>query len=566
MPKRIAVLVVIPLLLAAMGFGSQKVMEHSWDELVDYQSPYTAVLPLGQGGEALTDQVVIVLQDGLRLDASRELETWNELRAHGADLTVRVGQPSLSIPSFAIINTGSYQEINGVTTNWYEGPIPPVDSIYCGAQAQGLTTAMVQEDVGPKLFALCLDSPIFREVPRDDRTAADDIVLHESLAALQEEPNLLWIHFSGSDWSGHHYGGTSVEYGDFARGIDARIAKIVEAMDLDSAVLILNSDHGHIDTGGHGGWEEEVVVAPLVIAGEGIRPGSYGEVEQADIAPTVATLLGIAMPTHNQGQPLFDLLDMPMQVKGERAVDVAQQHQLFYGQYLSEIGAGAYPGDELAEAEEALAQGDYESAYERGRESANGIPRYAEAAKKTRVWRERLGRVPIALLILVIPVLYVAFYPKKRELVVPLIGAGIYFLLYNGYFFLQGLNWSISAFNEEWMIPGFMQQRVVEGAISLIIAALVVGVLMRGKTLLETAMAAANASFFVGFGLLLQVDLFYWLYGLSWDWYLPDLKWGFKYYLDLLQLFPTGLAALVAPFVAIAAKVISDRVPPLRAR
>lgn len=57
------------------------VMERSWDELVNYQSPYTAALPVGQGGEALTDQVVIVLQDGLRVDTSAELEAWNELRA-----------------------------------------------------------------------------------------------------------------------------------------------------------------------------------------------------------------------------------------------------------------------------------------------------------------------------------------------------------------------------------------------------------------------------------------------------------------------------------------------------
>ncbi|MGB3906513.1 MAG: alkaline phosphatase family protein [Anaerolineae bacterium] len=566
MPKRIAVLAVIPLLLAAMGYGGQKVMEQSWDELVNYQSPYTNALPAGQGGEAPTDQVVIVLQDGLRLDASRELETWNKLRAQGADLAVRVSQPSLSIPSFTVINTGSYQEINGVTTNWYEGPIPPLDSVYCEAQRQGLTTAMVQEAGGPKLFAECLDSPIYREVPKDDRRAADDIILQESLAALQEEPNLLWIHFSGSDWSGHHYGGASEEYRQFAREIDARIAEIAEAMDLDSAVLILASDHGHIDTGGHGGWEEEVILAPLVIAGEGIRPGSYPQVEQADIAPTVATLLGIAVPTHNQGQPLFDLLDMPLLVRAERAVDVARQHQLLYGQYLSDIGASAYAGDELAEADEASTQGDHQRAYVRARDYAGAIRQYADEAKVSRLWKERLGRLPFALLVLVIPALYVAFYLDKRELVVPLIGAGIYFFLYNGYFFLQGLNWSISAFNEESMIPGFMQQRVVEGAISLIIAALAVGVLMRGKTILQTALTAVNTSFFVGFGLLLQVDLFYWLYGLEWNWYLPDLKWGFKYYLDLLQFFPTGLAALIAPFIGIAAKVITDRVSLLGAR
>lgn len=30
--------------------------------------------------------------------------------------------------------------------------------------------------------------------------------------------------------------------------------------------------------------------------------------------------------------------------------------------------------------------------------------------------------------------------------------------------------------------------------------------------------------------------LFYWAYGVSFRWGLPDLGWGFKYYLDLLTL------------------------------
>src|SRR4030042_3702618 len=101
-----------------MGFAGRVVMEHSWDELVDYHSPFTSELSPGKGGEAITNQVIIILQDGLRLDASRELETWNRLRARGADLTVHLGQHSLSIPSFTVINTGAYQEICGVTTNW----------------------------------------------------------------------------------------------------------------------------------------------------------------------------------------------------------------------------------------------------------------------------------------------------------------------------------------------------------------------------------------------------------------------------------------------------------------
>ena len=51
MAKRIAVLVVIPVVLAVLGVGGQKIMQRSWDGGVAYQTPYAAALPAGQGGE-----------------------------------------------------------------------------------------------------------------------------------------------------------------------------------------------------------------------------------------------------------------------------------------------------------------------------------------------------------------------------------------------------------------------------------------------------------------------------------------------------------------------------------
>ncbi len=560
MLRRIVGLAVIPVLLALVGYGGRMVMEHSWDELVDYRSPFTSALPAGKGGAALTDQVIIILQDGLRLDVSRELETWNRLRTQGADLTVWVGQPSLSIPSFSVITTGAYQEISGVTTNWYEGPLPPLDSIFCEAQGKGLTTAMVQEANDLRLFAPCVDRALSLDVPDDPKTA-DDLILEQGLSLLRENPNLLWIHFSGNDWAGHNSGGANQQYRQFAAGIDARIAKIVAAIDLKSAVVILLADHGHIDSGGHGGGEEVVIRVPLVIAGQGIVPGSYSEVEQASIAPTVATILGTPIPTHSQGQPLFDILAMPLESRTERSVGVARQHQAFYGQYLSTIEEGGYLDTELSEACAALAAGDYEGAYQRATSFTEGVRQHAEEAKQSRLWRERLWRLPIALLLLVIPAAYLILYRKKAELVIPLVGAAAYFLVYNGYFFLRGLRWSLSVFNDESMITAFIMLRIVEAAVSLLIAAALVGVLTRRRPASETARTAVNTSFFVGLALLLQVDLYFWLYSLDIDWYLPNLQWGFKYYLDLLQVFATGLAALVAPFVAIAARAIASRIP-----
>lgn len=39
------------------------------------------------------------------------------------------------------------------------------------------------------------------------------------------------------------------------------------------------------------------------------------------------------------------------------------------------------------------------------------------------------------------------------------------------------------------------------------------------------------------------------------------LKWGMKYYFDLLQLLPTGLMTLTAPLIAMGVKIVNDRTP-----
>lgn len=47
----------------------------------------------------------------------------------------------------------------------------------------------------------------------------------------------------------------------------------------------------------------------------------------------------------------------------------------------------------------------------------------------------------------------------------------------------------------------------------------------------------------------IQVAWFYWGWGIDPVWNLPDLKWGFKYDLDLIQATVVGLAAVVTPLV-----------------
>jgi len=124
MLKKLVILAIVPLLLLAFAnWGTMPIVMHSWNQVVKYQSSYIAPLPPGKAGTAVAGQVVLVVVDGLRDDTSRQMPTLNELRGQGASRTLRTGQPSLSYPTWTTIGTGSWQEQNGVTTNWYEGAI-----------------------------------------------------------------------------------------------------------------------------------------------------------------------------------------------------------------------------------------------------------------------------------------------------------------------------------------------------------------------------------------------------------------------------------------------------------
>lgn len=544
--KRALHLIIVLLILVGVALGAFQLAQYSWDEVAEYRSPFTGALPRGNEGQPLVERVVLVVIDGLRLDASQEMVNLNRLRGQGVDLVARVGQPSLSYPSWTVISTGAWQEISGVTTNWYEGEVE-VDTIFREAQRRGLRTAVVGDDGWLQLFGPWVERVVtFEGVSEEEYRdleaiyALDDRILKGALEALAEEPHLLLIHFEGPDNLGHGFGGASPEYRADVQRVDDHLGELLAAIDLESTALIVTADHGQIDTGGHGGWESVVTRVPLVMVGRGIAPGGQGvEVNQTDIAPTVAVLLGTAIPTHNQGRALFEYLDIDPRLEAQRKDDLAEQQSRFYNTYINWL-TGTTPQERTVSEE------------------------MAQPAKMSRLSRERVGRLPIALSVALVPALYIGFYPRKRELLLPLGGALLYFGVYNLLFFGRGNSWSLSAFNSEAQIWAFITQRIVEAALVSALVGLVVGWLGRNRSAYGAALAAVNTSFLVAYGLILQIDLFYLLWNVSFSWYLPNLRMGFKYYLDLFQLVAVGFMALFLPLLSLGARLVGRRVLPER--
>jgi hypothetical protein len=135
-----------------------------------------------------------------------------------------------------------------------------------------------------------------------------------------------------------------------------------------------------------------------------------------------------------------------------------------------------------------------------------------------------------------------------------------YYLLYNLLFFVvHGATWSLSAFNSESLLRMFFNVRMAEAAMATVFAAAIaadiylalrreprrpVGEYLPGWLSLGVATVLIILA-----TLALQVAWYLWQWGAAVTWIVPDLQWGFKYDLDLIQATAVGAAVLLAPLV-----------------
>lgn len=474
-------------------------------------------------GTPSTERVVIVLIDALRYDTSLKTEvmpTLNQLRAMGASALMHSQPPSFSEPGYSTILTGAWPEINdGPAFNLDYEDIPTFtqDNLFSSAHRSGWKTAISGYYWFEKLVPQA-DVDLSFYTPGEDQ-AADIEVMDAALPWLQNnDAQLVLIHLDQVDYAGHHEGGPqSPNWDAAAKRSDDMLAEILATLDLSKDTLVVFSDHGQIDVGGHGGQDPDCLLEPFVIVGAGVNPGAYPDMQMVDIAPTLAALLGTNLPASTQGMVLTEMLSLPEDVLTSLPMATNDQQLALFTAYSAAVGNKTKNLD---------------------RTSMINVPYTQQVMKEIRtdkLFADRIKRaIPTAVVLAVAITLLIR--QRKNGSLSWLIGGLVFVLLFNlRYAILDKRVYSLSSIISEMDLILYI---VITTAVLLFLVWLLVN--FYTKTFNGSAHQNGLKTLWLGFTVLfvtgLPVLVSYLMNGALITWTLPDYLTSFLALIGLIQM------------------------------
>ncbi|CAM8985059.1 unnamed protein product [Rhodiola kirilowii] len=316
-------------------------------------------------------RLVLLVADGLRADKFYEPEADGNYRApflrsiikqRGRWGVSHARPPTESRPGHVAIIAGFYEDPSAVTKGWKANPVefdsvfnrsshtisfgsPDIVPIFCGALPHSTWNTYPHEFEDFATDASFLDEWSFDQFQSLINKSNNDPKLK---MLLQQDRLVIFLHLLGCDSNGHAHRPFSSIYLNNVKVVD-RIAEnmynLLEDYFKDNqTAYIFTADHGMSDKGSHGDGHPSNTDTPLVAWGAGIRlpkPGSninHGDdghrfvdehlhdtptpkdwgldgiervdVNQADIAPLMSTLLGMPCPVNSVGTLPLDYISL----------------------------------------------------------------------------------------------------------------------------------------------------------------------------------------------------------------------------------------------------------------
>ncbi|QGV80474.1 alkaline phosphatase family protein [Streptomyces ficellus] len=283
------------------------------------------------------DKVLVVGMDGLRHDriAAADAPHLKGMMRDGTyGLSLLYANPmaaTSSGPGWSTISTGVWPDKHGVRDNTFAGrnygtypgflarlaQVRPALSTYAAVDWKPLDT---QGTVTPGA-----DAKLVLDGDRDGYVAHDATITAETETVLRHQnPDVLFVYLGNTDVVAHA-NGTGQKYLDAIAVQDAQLGRMLAAIRARPSyaterwTVIVATDHGHLDAGGHGGTSIEERRTFVLATGPGIAAGARPlDTRLVDVAATVFHQLGITP------DPSWGLDGKPLQQRSTDPFDTLQ--------------------------------------------------------------------------------------------------------------------------------------------------------------------------------------------------------------------------------------------------
>ncbi|KAJ8129317.1 hypothetical protein O1611_g4314 [Lasiodiplodia mahajangana] len=296
----------------------------------------------GSPPDAPFDKLVFMVVDALRSDfvylEDSGFEYTRSLINDGVAIpfTAHATSPTITMPRIKAMTTGTTPSFLDAILSFDEADtsstLASQDTWLAQMRAKNTgKLVMYGDDTWLKLFPGTFDrADGTTSFFVSDFTEVDNNVTRHIADELRNDDwNTMVLHYLGLDHIGHKTGPRGPNMIPKQQEMDAIVREIHEAMGshehLQSTLLVLCGDHGMNDAGNHGASSPGETSAALVFMSpklKGISRGIeapakfaedfqyYSTVEQSDLAPTLAALLGFPIPKNSLGSFIPDFLPL----------------------------------------------------------------------------------------------------------------------------------------------------------------------------------------------------------------------------------------------------------------
>ncbi|NUP50556.1 MAG: phosphodiesterase [Catenulispora sp.] len=277
----------------------------------------------------MRSRVLVIGIDGVRLDVLQGAATphIDAIARDGflAPVWIEDGTPTWSGPCWATVATGVSAARHGIMHNVFTGHrLAEYPDFLTIASLAGKRTYLSVGSWEPLATGAC-GGPLFAAPDRVTFTSFGvDCERGDEAATVDAERELVggdydvaFVYLGDVDETGHEVG-VGVEYRAAVERADGRVGRLVGALrargteEAEVWTVIVVTDHGHVDEGGHGGDSEVERTAWIAACGPGIGAGvEMGVLRHVDVAAHVYEAVGLA----------GELGDMPLEGKAFAVVE-----------------------------------------------------------------------------------------------------------------------------------------------------------------------------------------------------------------------------------------------------